>query len=55
LDGLEDFNLDTGLSLVLLGGVGSNDSLGVGKTSSNGLVYFDRCVDGVLRLRSIVE
>ena len=38
LNGLEDLNLDTGLSLILLGSVGSDDSLSVSKTSSDGLL-----------------
>jgi hypothetical protein len=41
LDGLEDFNLDTSLGLVDLGSVGTDDSLRVGKTSSDGLDYGD--------------
>lgn len=37
LKGFKDFNLDTGLGLVLLGSRGSNDSLSVSETSSDSL------------------
>jgi hypothetical protein len=37
LDRLEDLDLDTGLGLVLLGSVGSDDTLGIGETGSDGL------------------
>jgi hypothetical protein len=37
LDRLEDLDLDTGLGLVLLGSVGSDDTLGISETGSDGL------------------
>jgi hypothetical protein len=37
LDRLEDLDLDTGLGLVLLGSVGSDNTLGIGETGSDGL------------------
>jgi hypothetical protein len=37
LDALKDLDLDTGLGLVLLGSTGSDHSLGIGETGSDGL------------------
>lgn len=44
MDRLEDLDLDTGLGLVLLGSVGSDDTLGIGETGSDGLFSIVRVV-----------